>query len=89
MSTQLNNSLGYYANCIIITPHACARIKVVDSVVIVVIMDTKITKSEDLSNLAKNRLQFAYNRVAQPTSITNSAFMLAIIATLIGHAHYA
>ena len=37
---------------------------------------------------AKNWLQFAQNRVAQPTSITNSVLQLAIVATPIDYAHY-
>ena len=38
--------------------------------------------------MAKNWPHYASNRVARPTSITNSVFLLAIIATPIDRAHY-
>ena len=40
-------------------------------------------------NLVKSWLQYAQNRVARPTSVTNRVFKLAIEATLINRAHYA
>ena len=67
---------------------ACARGKVISSVVVVVVVVVVDTKSPDLnieaperlvsmtnvSNVAKNWLQCAQNRVARPTSVINSAF---------------
>ena len=71
---------GKAIGSVIITLCACARGKVISLVVVVVVVvvDTKIAKSErvvsttNMSNLAKNWLQFAQNRVAWPTSVTNS-----------------
>ena len=40
-------------------------------------------------DLVKNWLQYAQNRVAWPTSITNSAFQMAIVAMPIDCAHFA
>ena len=60
-------------------------------------MDTKIAKSGDLgtrANCKRNKsvefgiFQYALNRVAQPTSVTNSSFLLAIVATPIDCAHH-
>ena len=47
--------------------------------VVVVVVDTKIAKSGDvrttnMSNLAKNRLQYAQNRVARSARVTNRVF---------------
>ena len=79
------------------TPCACVRGKVIGLVVAVV--DTKlpnlavqaleqVVSTTNMLNLAKNWLQFAQNRVAQPTSVTNSVLQLAIVATPIDYAHY-
>ena len=48
----------------------------------------RVVSSTNMSNLAKNWLQFAQNRVARPTSVTNSALQLVIVAMPIDCAHY-
>ena len=76
------------------------RSKIIGSVVVVVVVDTKIVKSrhlnklstkQKLSILSKSWLQCAQNRVALPasTSITNSVLLLTIVATPIDRAHVA
>ena len=39
------------------------------------------------SNMAKNRPYCAWNRVARSTSVTNSVFLLAIVATPIDYTY--
>ena len=78
----------------IITPCACAGGKVISRVVVVVV-STKIAIYRDLGtwatrkhresiNLAKNWLQYVSNR---STSVRNSAFFLAIVATPMSNAY--
>ena len=74
----------------IFTPHACARGKVIGSVivVIVVVVDTKIAKSQKIGirvlyatkqlKVKKIYLIFASNCLGWPTITTNHAFSLAI-----------
>ena len=83
----------------VITPCTCTRGKVISSVIVVVIVNknhqisasrplvTRI-KTQQMLNLPKNWLHLAMNRVVQPTNITNSVYLLAIVATPIDHAHY-
>ena len=76
---------------ILITPHACAGVKVIVFVIVVVVIHKKswdlhvgtwVTHRYNESiEVGKNWLQYASNRVALSTSVTNNVFLLVIIAT--------
>ena len=93
---------------ILITPHACARGKAIGFVchlLLSVIVGTKIARSRDLGiqatrkhnesvEFGKKWLQYASNRLAWPTKVTNSAFCWPRLSTaptaghvLCAHAH--
>ena len=68
--------------------------------VVVVVVDTKkspnlgiyaperVVSTTNMSNLAKNWLQYAQNRVVRSARVTNRVFQLAIVATPIDCAHH-
>ena len=65
------------------TQHACARGKVIDRVVVVTQKSPnleiwaleRVVSTINMSNLAKNWLQYAQNQGARPTSVTNSVLV--------------
>ena len=92
--------IRHYASFII--PCACAKGKVIGSAVVVIVVNQKINKiarSRHLGTLAtrkhnnsvelgENWPHCASNRVAWPTSVTNSVFLLDIVATPLDRAYY-